>query len=241
MLRDVSANGEHGVGRGMVDPARDLYLVVRNAEVEAAGRARFVANIVMSAAAPTNFFASNPAALKRAFDTGGLSVARGARQWWRDVRSNGGMPSQTDRSAFEVGTDLAVTPGAVVDRDELAEVIQYTPATGVGAAPAGADHPAADRPLLLPGPAAGPQFRGVRGEPRPAGVHDQLAQPGPGHGRAGDGRVRGPDPVRDGRGQRDLRFAGAEHGRVLRGRDLDVDGAFPGRSDAAGCARPRSR
>ena len=95
-----------------------------------AERARFVANIVMSAAAPTNFFASNPAALKRAFDTGGLSVARGARQWWRDVRSNRGMPSQTDRTAFEVGTDLAVTPGAVVDRDELAEVIQYTPTTG---------------------------------------------------------------------------------------------------------------
>ena len=94
-----------------------------------AERARFVANIVMSAAAPTNFMLSNPAALKRAFDTGGLSMARGARQWWRDVRENGGMPSQTDRSAFEVGTDLAMTPGAVVDRDELAEVIQYTPAT----------------------------------------------------------------------------------------------------------------
>src|SRR5580704_14571401 len=95
-----------------------------------AERARFVANIVMSAAAPTNVFLSNPAALKRAFDTGGVSVARGARQWWRDIRTNGGMPAQTDRGAFSVGTDLAVTPGAVVDRDELAEVIQYTPATG---------------------------------------------------------------------------------------------------------------
>ena len=68
-----------------------------------AERARFVANIVMSAAAPTNFLPSNPAALKRAFDTGGLSMARGARQWWRDLRENGGMPTQTDRSAFEVG------------------------------------------------------------------------------------------------------------------------------------------
>jgi polyhydroxyalkanoate synthase len=95
-----------------------------------AERARFVANIVMSAAAPTNFMLTNPAALKRAFDTGGLSMVRGARQWWRDVRENGGMPAQTDRSAFQVGTDLAVTPGAVVDRDELAEVIQYKPATG---------------------------------------------------------------------------------------------------------------
>jgi len=94
-----------------------------------AERARFVANILMSAAAPTNFLPSNPAALKRAFDTGGRSVARGAAQWWRDLRENGGMPTQTDRSAFQVGTDLAITPGAVVDRDELAELIQYTPTT----------------------------------------------------------------------------------------------------------------
>jgi polyhydroxyalkanoate synthase len=83
----------------------------------------------MSALAPTNFLPTNPAALKRAFDTAGLSLVRGAAQWWRDLRENGGMPSQTDRSAFEVGTDLAATPGAVVHRDELAELIQYTPAT----------------------------------------------------------------------------------------------------------------
>jgi polyhydroxyalkanoate synthase subunit PhaC len=94
-----------------------------------AERARFVTNIVMSAAAPTNFLPTNPTALKRAFDTAGLSLAKGASQWWRDLRENGGMPSQTDRSAFQVGTDLAATPGAVVHRDELAEIIQYTPAT----------------------------------------------------------------------------------------------------------------
>ena len=94
-----------------------------------AERARFVANILMSALAPTNFLSTNPAALKRAFDTAGLSVAKGASQWWRDLRENGGMPSQTDRSAFQVGLDLAATPGAVVHRDELAEIIQYTPTT----------------------------------------------------------------------------------------------------------------
>jgi polyhydroxyalkanoate synthase subunit PhaC len=94
-------------------------------------RARFVANILMSAVAPTNFLLSNPAALKRVFDTAGLSVAKGASQWWRDLRENGGMPSQTDRSAFDVGTDLAATPGAVVHRDELAEIIQYTPTTSM--------------------------------------------------------------------------------------------------------------
>jgi polyhydroxyalkanoate synthase len=93
-----------------------------------AEQARFAANILASAAAPTNFLISNPAALKRAFDTGGMSLARGARNFARDVRHNGGMPSMIEPGAFEVGRDLAVTSGAVVARDAVAEVIQYAPA-----------------------------------------------------------------------------------------------------------------
>jgi polyhydroxyalkanoate synthase subunit PhaC len=92
-------------------------------------RAQLAANIVASAAAPTNFLISNPAALKRAFDTGGMSLARGARNFARDVRHNGGMPSMIEPGAFEVGRDLAVTPGAVVARDAVAEVLQYAAAT----------------------------------------------------------------------------------------------------------------
>src|SRR5580704_14742913 len=95
-----------------------------------AEQARFAANIVTSAAAPTNFLATNPAALKRAFDTGGMSLARGARNLARDVRHNGAMPSMIEPGAFEVGRDLAVTPGAVVARDAVAEVLQYAPAAG---------------------------------------------------------------------------------------------------------------
>ena len=94
-----------------------------------AEQARFAANIVISAAAPTNFLMSNPTAIKRAFDTGGMSLARGARNFARDVRHNGAMPSMIEPEAFEVGRDLAVTPGAVVARDAVAEVIQYAPAT----------------------------------------------------------------------------------------------------------------
>jgi polyhydroxyalkanoate synthase subunit PhaC len=82
-----------------------------------------------SAAAPTNTLAGNPAALKRAFETGGASLRRGAGNWWRDLRHNGGMPATVDRSAFAVGRDLAVTAGAVVDRDARGEVIQYQPTT----------------------------------------------------------------------------------------------------------------
>jgi polyhydroxyalkanoate synthase len=56
-------------------------------------------------------------------------VVRGARHLLHDLRHNGGMPAQTDRTAFTVGRDLAVTPGAVVDRDEVAEVLQFGPTT----------------------------------------------------------------------------------------------------------------
>jgi polyhydroxyalkanoate synthase subunit PhaC len=95
-----------------------------------AEQARFAANIVTSAAAPTNFLMTNPAAIKRAFDTGGMSLVRGVRNYVRDVRHNGAMPSMIEPGAFEVGRDLAVTPGAVVARDAVAEVLQYGPATG---------------------------------------------------------------------------------------------------------------
>jgi polyhydroxyalkanoate synthase len=93
-------------------------------------RARFIMNIISSAVSPTNLLPTNPAALKRAFDTAGMSVLRGIGNFAGDLKNNGGMPSQTNRKAFEVGTDLAATPGAVVQRDEVAELIQYTPTTG---------------------------------------------------------------------------------------------------------------
>jgi polyhydroxyalkanoate synthase len=90
---------------------------------------RFVLTALTAAMAPTNTLVGNPAALKRAFDTAGLSLARGARNALRDLVRNGGLPAQVDRSAFAVGRDLGVTPGAVVHRDDVVEVIQYTPST----------------------------------------------------------------------------------------------------------------
>src|SRR5688572_465173 len=92
-------------------------------------RARFAVGALTSALAPTNTLSTNPAALKRAFDTAGASLVRGARQFAHDVRHNGGMPSQTDRSAFTVGVDLGITPGNVIDRDEVAELVEYRPST----------------------------------------------------------------------------------------------------------------
>jgi polyhydroxyalkanoate synthase len=92
-------------------------------------RARFVAQLITEAAAPTNTLVGNPAALKRAFDTGGASLWRGMRNALRDVTKRRGMPSQVDRRPYTVGENLAATPGAVVHRDDMFEVIQYAPVT----------------------------------------------------------------------------------------------------------------
>ena len=114
-------------GRGVNNLVEDLEQ--GGADWHTVEQARFASSILVSALAPTNAPWSNPAALKRGFETGGRSLLRGLGNFIGDVRHNGGMPSQTDRSAFVVGRDLAVTPGAVVARTELAEVIQYRPTT----------------------------------------------------------------------------------------------------------------
>jgi polyhydroxyalkanoate synthase len=93
------------------------------------GKARFVLRMMIDAMAPTNFLGGNPAALKRAFDTGGLSLARGARNFITDLATNGGLPRKVDRSAFTLGKNLAATPGKVIFRNELMELIQYVPTT----------------------------------------------------------------------------------------------------------------
>ena len=91
-------------------------------------RARFAADIITAALAPTNYLGTNPEAMKKAVETGGLSLVRGARNMLQDL-AKGGMPSMVDRKQFTVGKDIAATPGAVVYRDELFELLQYTPST----------------------------------------------------------------------------------------------------------------
>jgi len=89
----------------------------------------FLADMLTSTIAPTNAFIGNPAAIKRAFETRGASLVLGLRNFVHDLRFNGGMPSQVKGGALRVGEDLALTPGAVVYRDAVCEVIQYAPTT----------------------------------------------------------------------------------------------------------------
>jgi polyhydroxyalkanoate synthase len=90
-------------------------------------RIRFAVQQWIDAASPSNFLAFNPEALKKAVATQGESIATGMRQLLQDVQK--GHVSQTDESVFEVGRNMAVTPGQVVFENELFQLIEYTPTT----------------------------------------------------------------------------------------------------------------
>ncbi|QNH06211.1 class II poly(R)-hydroxyalkanoic acid synthase [Pseudomonas sp. B11D7D] len=93
-----------------------------------ASRGHFVINLMTEAMAPSNSMA-NPAAVKRFFETGGKSLLDGLSHLAKDMVHNGGMPSQVNMEAFEVGKSLATTDGAVVFRNDVLELLQYKPIT----------------------------------------------------------------------------------------------------------------
>ena len=95
-----------------------------------ADRARFIVSLVVDAAAPTNTLPGNPAAVKKALETGGASLLRGLENFAGDLARNGGLPAQVDARQFAVGRNLATTPGDVVYRSPVMELIRYRPMTG---------------------------------------------------------------------------------------------------------------
>ena len=98
-------------------------------DAAAADRAKFVVSLLKDAIAPTNFFAGNPAALKKLIDTKGTSVLRGLANFIDDLGTGTWLPRQVDTRPFAVGKNLATTPGAVVYRNDMLELIQYAPTT----------------------------------------------------------------------------------------------------------------
>jgi polyhydroxyalkanoate synthase len=92
-------------------------------------RLLFVAEHLVAAGAPSNLFLTHPGFYSAAARTHGLSIVSGVRHLLEDVRTNRGLPRQVDDSAFRIGHNLATTEGAVVHRDEVFELIQYSPRT----------------------------------------------------------------------------------------------------------------
>jgi polyhydroxyalkanoate synthase subunit PhaC len=102
----------------------DAELDWRDAE-----RIRFVLDVVMEGLAPSNNPLISPLGWKAIIDTGGLNVVRGVRRFLSDMAVPPRIPSMVEPDAFTVGEDIAVTPGEVVYRNEVFELIQYTPQT----------------------------------------------------------------------------------------------------------------
>src|SRR2546423_8679307 len=94
-----------------------------------ADRARFVLGLFTDTVAPSNTLLGNPAAMKQMYETGGASLVKGLTHMLEDLANNGGLPSQVNMKAFQVGKDLALSPGAVVFKNDLLELIHYQPAT----------------------------------------------------------------------------------------------------------------
>lgn len=100
-------------------------------------RMLFLTRLFIEAMSPANFAATNPEFIKTALDSKGESITEGMKNLLEDL--NKGRISMTDDSAFEIGRNIATTPGAVVFENDLMQLIQYTPTTST----------VAERPILL--------------------------------------------------------------------------------------------
>jgi polyhydroxyalkanoate synthase subunit PhaC len=107
------------------------------ADARSKGRILYMTRQVVDALAPSNFAATNPEFIQTALDTKGESITRGIANLLADLEK--GRISMSDESAFEVGRNLAVTPGAVIHENAVMQLIQYAPATAR----------VAERPLLI--------------------------------------------------------------------------------------------
>jgi polyhydroxyalkanoate synthase len=137
--RDRRFNDPAWTGNPVLRRAMQAYLaaaesvagVVAEAGLEGADAERvgFALTNLVDAMAPSNNPLLNPAAIKAAVDTGGGSALAGLRHFLADMAEPPRVPSMVEPDAFEVGVDLATTPGSVILRTPVFELIQYPPAT----------------------------------------------------------------------------------------------------------------
>jgi polyhydroxyalkanoate synthase len=108
----------------MVDRADDLDPHTRE-------KARFYVKQITNALSPSNFVATNPELLRETLAQNGENLVRGMKMLAEDIEAGKGELKirQSDTGAFEVGVNIAMTPGKVVFRNDVMELIQYAPAT----------------------------------------------------------------------------------------------------------------
>ena len=93
------------------------------------GRAHFFASLITDALAPSNWLFGNPAAVRKIVDTGGDNLVKGLKNLIHDARHNHMLPSMVDATPFKVGETIATSPGQVVLRHEMFELLQFAPTT----------------------------------------------------------------------------------------------------------------
>jgi polyhydroxyalkanoate synthase len=147
--------------QGYLSAAEAVDGVISDAELDwkTERQARFAAGNVLDALAPTNFPWSNPTVLKAIVDEGGGNLVRGAKRFAADFASPPRLPQNVDTSRFEVGGNLALTPGSVVLHTDVFELIQYKPATEQVHEVPLLFVPPDDQQVLHPRPRAGSQRR----------------------------------------------------------------------------------
>jgi polyhydroxyalkanoate synthase len=110
---------------------KELSSFIESSELDARekGKAQFFASLVTDALAPSNFILGNPAALRKIVDTGGDNLVKGLNNLVHDLRNNNMLPSQVDATPFKIGENMAISPGQVVFRHEMFELLQFSPTT----------------------------------------------------------------------------------------------------------------
>ena len=113
-----------GWSRKLVAEADDLDEHTRH-------KASFYLNQALAAASPSNYLATNPELLKQTLEENGANLLRGLKALIRDLEAGGGALRlrQSDPTPFTLGENIANTPGAVIFRNDLFELLQYAPQT----------------------------------------------------------------------------------------------------------------
>ena len=111
--------------------ARQIQDTVASAEVDERTRTQvdFFSRQLINALSPTNYAATNPEVVRRTIETGGVNLMTGLSNLLEDLSSQEGLVKRRAPAAFEVGVNMAATPGAVVFQNELFQLIQYAPTT----------------------------------------------------------------------------------------------------------------
>ncbi|HYN46171.1 MAG TPA: class I poly(R)-hydroxyalkanoic acid synthase [Allosphingosinicella sp.] len=136
--RDKRFSGPEWRDNPVFDTIRQMYLLVSDRLVGSVdaiggvdeatrGRIRFMTKAFVDAMAPSNFALTNPLVLDKAIETKGESLLLGLEHMIKDLEK--GQLTHTDPDAFEVGRNIAVTPGKVVKQTAMYQLIQYAPAT----------------------------------------------------------------------------------------------------------------